>query len=330
MTIAANFFWHGSPLSLYENACLSSFVHHGFDVRVHSFDRGLEVPEGSTLVDARTLAKPEEIDLRTQGGEKGCLASFSNIFRYRLLAREGGWWFDSDVFCLADSEAFIEIQDRSPGLSVAFEYDTQLNGAIMYVSNTSIARELETMAIAKGYVIEWGAIGPSLIAEYYHAHPNRVEAPPRGTFYPVVFSDVELLFDPEAKSACESAAAGSLCIHIHNTNRARRGIPKDVLPCAGSYLETLFISVGAKSSPETRLPVNVVQFRKENARLRLDLAKLLEENARLRLDLTSVHEKINRIYASKTWHLGSLSHRLARPLLVLRRICMRIIRAPTV
>src|SRR5208337_392103 len=161
--VKANFFWHGSSLSLYEWACLSSFVKNGFDVRLHSFNLGLQVPDGTTLVDARGLAKPEEVDLRTQGGIKGCLASFSNIYRYRLLSQEAGWWFDTDVFCLADSEAFLKIQERSPGISVGFETETTLNTAVMYASEKRFAHELEILAVAKGYVLEWGAIGPQLV-----------------------------------------------------------------------------------------------------------------------------------------------------------------------
>src|SRR5206468_3047474 len=31
---------------------------------------------------------------------KGSLAAFSDLFRYRLLLDQGGWWVDADVFCL--------------------------------------------------------------------------------------------------------------------------------------------------------------------------------------------------------------------------------------
>lgn len=308
--VVASFFWHGSSLSLYERTCLSSFVHNGFDVRVHSFNLGLELPAGTTLVDARALAKPEEIDLRTQDGQKGCLASFSNIYRYKMLSREAGWWFDTDVFCLADNEAFLKVQDHSPGISVGFESETMLNGAVLYVSETSFARDLEAMAEAKGYVIEWGAIGPRLLTEYYLAHPDRVAALPRQVFSPVPYSDLELLFDPEARSACTSATAGSLCVHLWNEIMRRRGIPKDVMPCAGSYLEALFASVGAESPPCARLPIEFIRLRRE-------VEKLKQDNERLRLDFSNLT------------FLASLLCKLARPLLVLWRLGKRMLRGLT-
>jgi hypothetical protein len=294
--VKANFFWHGSSLSLYEKACISSFVKNGFDVRLHSFDPRLEVPTGTTLVDALSIAEPEETSLRTQGGMKGCLASFSNIYRYRLLSQEAGWWFDTDVFCLADSEAFLEIQERSPGISVGFETETGLNNAVMYVSESRFARELEVLAVAKGYILEWGAIGPQLVTEYYREHPDRFDVLPIEVFYPVLWSDVLLLLDPEVRSACENAAAGSLCIHVNNTNIMQRGIPKNIMPCKGSYLEHLFASVGAENSPCARLPIEMVQLPRR-------IETLEKENARLRLELIDHQEKIeNRIRASKTWH----------------------------
>jgi hypothetical protein len=283
----------------------------------------LELPDGTTLVDARGLAKPEEIDLRTQGGQKGCLASFSNIYRYRLLSQEGGWWFDTDVFCLADNEAFLEVQEHSPGISVGFETETQLNGAVMYVSEPSFARELEALAEAKGHVIGWGEIGPLLITEYYHAHRDRVVALPQEAFYPVLYSDILLLFDPDAKSTCENAVAGSFCVHIHNTNRAARGIPKDIMPCEGSYLEELFISVGAETSTQARLPIDVIRLRRKIETLEKSNERCKQEMGLLRLDLahlTGLQEKIDRIYASRTWRLGSLFRKLAIPPLVLWRL----------
>ena len=34
----AHLFWHGAPLSLYENACLKSFLLRGFEVNIWAFD----------------------------------------------------------------------------------------------------------------------------------------------------------------------------------------------------------------------------------------------------------------------------------------------------
>ena len=131
---------------------------------------------------------------------------------------------------VADSEDFLEIQERSAGISVGRETETNVNGAAMYVAQPVFAREMEALAVAKGSVLQWGAIGARLITEYSREHPDRVEILPMNTFYPVHWSEVMLLFDPEARATCESAAAGSLCVHLNNSNIARHGIPKDLMP----------------------------------------------------------------------------------------------------
>jgi hypothetical protein len=47
----AHFFWCGDPLSLWTRACVSAFVRHGFDVRLHSIG-ALGVPAGVAPHDA--------------------------------------------------------------------------------------------------------------------------------------------------------------------------------------------------------------------------------------------------------------------------------------
>ena len=318
--ITANFFWHGEPLSLYEKACLSSFVRNGFDVRVHAFSH-LDLPTGATRVDANTIARPEEIGLRTQEGIKGCLSSFSNIFRYRLLSRTGGWWFDTDIFCLADSQRFLEIQRASRGLLVGYETEDEINGAVIYASDPRIAVELEALADAKGYTLRWGEIGPHLITQYHKEHPDRVTALPTSVFYPVPHTRIVDLWDPDARSRCEDAAATSLCVHLINELRRRRNVPKDILPPAGSFLSTLFSSVGATTSPAASLPRELLRLpvvAEECARLREDNRRLREDNARLSW-------KLERALSSGTWRAGSVVRRVVGPSLPLLKKAKRFL-----
>jgi len=316
--VTANFFWHGAPPSLYEKACLLSFARNGFDVRVHSFD-ALELPAGATRVDANAVARPEEIEQRTQMGIRGCLSSFSNIFRYRLLSRAGGWWFDADVFCLADSRRFRELQKHSRGILVGYETEAQINGAVIYASDPGIPAELERLAVAKGDDLEWGEIGPHLITQYHREHPDRVTVLPPPVFYPVPFHQIDSLWDPDARSRCEDAAAASLCVHLINELRRRRNIPKDIMPPSGSYLESLFSSVGMTTSPEARLPLDFVRLPAKVASLIEDNDRLRRENARLGQDNDRLRQRIQRTLSCGTWRVGSALRTLARPLLALRK-----------
>ncbi|MBK9199814.1 capsular polysaccharide synthesis protein [Candidatus Skiveiella danica] len=79
---------------------------NGFTARVYSY-RSLKIPPGAVLCDAATVLPARELRRYTQGGSPENLAAFSDAFRYRLLRSQGGWWFDTDVICLAPVEQFV-------------------------------------------------------------------------------------------------------------------------------------------------------------------------------------------------------------------------------
>ncbi|MHB1246693.1 MAG: hypothetical protein ACYCZH_09630 [Sulfuriferula sp.] len=245
--IKANFFWHGPTLSLYESACLSSFVRHGLSVRLHTFNLQLAVPEGVELVDASALAHPDEVLAYTQGGHTASIAAFTDIFRYRVLGHEPGWWFDTDVFCLKDALHYAALERQSKGLLIGFEETEKVNGAVMYISDTKLACRLEQLANAKGKQFEWGAIGPGLVTEYRAAHPEQVTALAQHYFYPIHYLDVARFFRPEDKPGCRNDAQNAVCVHLWNEFLRRWHVPKNMLPCEGSYLAELFDQVEART-----------------------------------------------------------------------------------
>lgn len=79
--------WVSGPLSPLARLSLASFRAQGYRVRLWSYDpRGLVEPSE----DARAVAD----------GDTGNLAWLTSLFRYRVLAVEGGIWADMDVVAL--------------------------------------------------------------------------------------------------------------------------------------------------------------------------------------------------------------------------------------
>jgi hypothetical protein len=253
--INANFFWHGPALTRYEAACLASFMRYGIEVRMHTFNASLRVPDGVKVVDAGRLARPEEVLAYTQGGHKQSVAAFTDIFRYRVLAQEPGWWFDTDVFCLKDADHYLDLQRRSKGLLVGVQEDGELNGAVMYVSDTAIARELEYLAQKKGFEFDWGDIGPRLVTQYEAKNRGKVTLVGQQWFYPVHYLETELFFLPEAREGCTRLAKDAVCVHLWNEFLRRWRVPKNVPPCEGSYLHSLFAQVECDAN-ENNLPLD--------------------------------------------------------------------------
>lgn len=94
--------WIGSELSALELLTLKSFTAHG-----HTFHLWLyeplqsTIPQGIILQDANEILNRKHIFRYKDGGiGKGSVAGFSDIFRYKLLYKKGGWWVDMDVTCL--------------------------------------------------------------------------------------------------------------------------------------------------------------------------------------------------------------------------------------
>ncbi|HTI17912.1 MAG TPA: hypothetical protein VL598_09630 [Trinickia sp.] len=227
---------------------MASFARHGIQVCLHTFNDDLVVPMGVKRVDASVLADLTEVLSYTQGGHRQSVAAFTDIYRYRVLAQQPGWWFDTDVFCLKDASWYEPLERQSKGLLAGFQDESKLNGAVLYISDTKVAQELEHMATAKGYSFDWGAIGPDLMTQFAVMNPTRVTLVGRELFYPVHYLEAERLFLPEARETCARSAENAVCIHVWNEFLRRWRVPKNVPPCAGSFLHALFMQVELDAS----------------------------------------------------------------------------------
>jgi len=93
-------FWHGEPLNAYQLLCLRSFAVHGHRVELYSYDPSLAVPDWVERKDASQILPPERVLRYRSGTGPGSFAVYTNLFRYALLHRLGGWWADLDLLLL--------------------------------------------------------------------------------------------------------------------------------------------------------------------------------------------------------------------------------------
>lgn len=97
--------WIGDKLSALEFLCIQSFVAQGHEFHFWSYDPPAQpLPAGVILRDASHILPATRIFRYRYGNAfghgRGSLAGFSDIFRYKLLYEEGGWWTDMDICCL--------------------------------------------------------------------------------------------------------------------------------------------------------------------------------------------------------------------------------------
>ena len=65
--------------------CLKSFVDHGHDFDLYTYDLTIAVPAGVRVRDASDLIYQNEVFVYQDGYGKGSPSAFSNLFRYKLL-----------------------------------------------------------------------------------------------------------------------------------------------------------------------------------------------------------------------------------------------------
>lgn len=97
--------WIGTQLSPIELLCIHSFLEHGHEFHLWVYEKiQTSLPDKIILEDASKIIPKAEVfcyqNTNQFGHGKGSYAGFSDIFRYRLLYDQGGWWTDMDVVCL--------------------------------------------------------------------------------------------------------------------------------------------------------------------------------------------------------------------------------------
>ena len=162
-------FWHGA-LNPFAYACLASFPRAGANLRVFSYDRRLELPPGVWLADARAIVPDETLLSKFIANGKPSIATFADLFRYRMMRETGCCWVDTDMICLSkpafENDGFVFCrQADAVGTSL-------VNNAVLRLPPPHPAlAELEATAEAAVDVDQkWGAIGPFLLTPVLAKH----------------------------------------------------------------------------------------------------------------------------------------------------------------
>jgi Glycosyltransferase sugar-binding region containing DXD motif len=86
--------WVGPRLSAMEQLCIRSFLHHGHEFHLYTYDDVAETPDGTVIKDGNNIMPKSEIGKFTH------IVNFADTFRYKLVLDKGGWYVDMDMICL--------------------------------------------------------------------------------------------------------------------------------------------------------------------------------------------------------------------------------------
>jgi hypothetical protein len=242
-------FHTGRPLNLWEKCCLSSFVDHGHDTVLFSYDE-LEVPPGVRLLPAQEIVSERE-RASFFAVAPNQFGQFSDLFRYELLRRAGGWWVDTDVLCLSpvlpDEEVVIGRKKPVKGLG-----PFRINGAVMrFPAGHPLLEEASQFVRSNLHLLTSSSrsvMGPVLLTRLvpqYGIQPRK-----RSFFDPVRIWD---LLDPTKRNDVELAVSASCMIHLYQQIFKVANLSRDVLPPKDSFLADAFTKHGGAGRINLRL-----------------------------------------------------------------------------
>jgi hypothetical protein len=237
-------FWHG-PLDALTYCCMASFPRHDARLRLYSYDLRLAPPPGVELADARRICADETLVSRYIAAGKPSIATFADMFRYRMIRETGCCWVDSDILCLRAPDLVAEpvVFARQP----EFRGEAVINNAVLKLPADDPT--LNELIVKAESVVDrdqsWGAIGPFLLTEIAERNGIGRLAHSFREFYPIEPDHFWKPFLAGFREEVEEAARDATFLHLWSELVARSGYDRSIGPPPGSFLHAGFELLGA-------------------------------------------------------------------------------------
>jgi len=214
--------WMGRSLSFIELMSINSYFHHGHKVIVYIYEDIENMPKDVELRDAneilpynnfkRTEVYRDEkfvgLGIPENNRDTLCYSMYSDLFRYTLGYKLGGWWTDLDAICLKH-----------------FDFDEQYVFAFLKDDNHTVAPGIfkvppktnlmeACVVCCKLFMdnrINSDRTGPYLFSRTVRANSLLNITFPHYYFYPFSFEEMGVLFDGTP------LPSESYSVHIFNT-----------------------------------------------------------------------------------------------------------------
>ena len=242
----ANFFWVGE-LTQYEILSFNSFLNNGFNVNLWTYfskwnkKNNNLLNEKIKLKDASEIVNESYLMKFTQDSQKSNMSSFSNLFRFELLKKGYGWWFDSDCICLRNAKDFIKLNNNKQFI-LGLEYESYVGSSVAFISDIRIAdlflSETYKKLNSNDFNFYWGEIGPDLITETLLEEELIGDVYSSELFFKIPAENFYLLFDNRLTISREvsNSVEDSFVLHTWNEMFRKFLINKNKLPPRGSFL----------------------------------------------------------------------------------------------
>jgi mannosyltransferase OCH1-like enzyme len=219
--------WIGDKLSPMEQKSIESFLRHGHEYHLYTYNDVAGVPSGAVIKDANAL-----MSLTTFEGLH--YAVIADFFRYRLLFEKGGWWSDTDAICVKHFDFEDEFVFSSEYLNTGGKHIN--NGTIRVPKRSRVIQYC--MAACESTVksrIKWGATGPALIQDAVLEFELESFVQQPEVFCPINPWDARKFMEPYADLEIPTKAHA---VHLWNECWKTHGLNKWE-PVTGSFYDNL-------------------------------------------------------------------------------------------
>jgi hypothetical protein len=212
----AHIFWEGELGNL-QISSMISYQKKGFDVFLWSLSPHKNIPDGIINKDANEIFKYDDIDLLTILGnlpEHNRYSAYSDFFRFRVLKKYPGWYFDADTVCLKSVEDFEALQKHNKNFIIGAERDdTLLAGtSVLYFNNLDIldtiierqARYLSDILLSEHRQVGWTDFGPPLLTKCLVDINKFSELIPSNYFYKIPSTSAHLFYQAPSDNTVNS------------------------------------------------------------------------------------------------------------------------------
>ncbi len=235
MTEIVQGLWIGEALSKMEQLSIASFLGHGYEFHLYTYGEVSGVPPGTVVRDAGTVLPASRIFYYPQEKFYG---AFANLFRYKLLRENGGWWADVDMVCLAPFDfagAYVFASEAAP--EAAPDTAVPTNGLLRVPAESAIMAEACEICEHKDpSQLSWGETGAKLLRELLGRHGLEDCVQPPEVFCPVPYDRWEEMLDPGIAWSFGAATRG---VHLWRQMWRRAGVDTDGSLPSGCLYERL-------------------------------------------------------------------------------------------
>lgn len=255
MKAIINTLWIGK-LTRLEKVCLSSFLFHGHQVNVYSYEDLKGLPEGVNQKDANEIIPESEVFYygRSAGKGSGSVAGFANRFRYELLKRsDNSFWVDADVLALKPfnlsseldfgwenhkfiNNAVIGTKRANHPLFTTLSDASQSPFKIQPWDNIKVKYKKVRAKLHQNNTnfMPWGLTGPKALTGAVKELKLLHHTSPYYVYYPISYANASLIFDCSKNVIIPDEAKS---IHLWNEVLRRDGIDKNDKFKANSVFE---------------------------------------------------------------------------------------------